>query len=77
MITEIKNILVKRKMISLFDLAVILKKDPQTLKLALKQLERKKYLEKVKNNFSCSGMCSGCAGCDKSKTEFYKICEER
>ncbi len=77
MITEIKKVLEKQRVVSLFDLAVILKKDAKTLLLPLKQLERKKYLEKIDTSFSCSAQCSGCMGCDKDKTIFYKLCEKK
>ncbi len=75
MIAEIKKVFAAQKVVSLFGLSVILKKDPQTLTLALEQLVRKKYLQKVES--SCGGMCSGCAGCDRLKTEFYKKNGER
>ncbi len=77
MIAQIKKIFAERKTISLFDLSVILKKDPQTLRLALQQLQRKNYLKKVENSFSCKGVCSGCVGCDKTKTEFYQKVGEK
>ncbi len=73
MIAEIKKVLQTNSVVSLFDLAIMLKKEPQSLLLALKQLERKNYLEKIDTSFSCSQHCSGCVGCDKNKTVFYKL----
>ncbi len=67
------TILKERGTISLLDLSVSLKKDPETISMALTQLERKGRVEKVEILPKCSGSCKGCLGCQKERTIFYRL----
>ncbi len=73
MLRELMTILSERGLTSLLDLSLSLKKDPQTISMALQQLERKGRVEKVEILPDCKGGCKGCLGCQKERTIFYKL----
>lgn len=66
MLIQLLDCLQSGKTFSIQDLADLLHKDPDTVRVELEYLENQGYIRKVSNNTTCRQNCKGCHGCDQS-----------